>query len=84
MLQKYKELLQKNSDLDKKIQYLNDNDPEKVQEYDKFDKICKAGINRWTDNIYELSRFYRTASSSFNQEEFFHMFGLPADLEEVQ
>uniref|UniRef100_A0A0A9WD62 Leucine zipper with capping helix domain-containing protein n=1 Tax=Lygus hesperus TaxID=30085 RepID=A0A0A9WD62_LYGHE len=84
LLGKYRELVQRSAELDKRLQHLKDNDPGKVQEYEELERICKISANRWTDNIYELVRFYRTLSSSFNQEEFFATFGLPADLEEVQ
>ena len=59
------------------------NDPEKIKQVEEYATVAKLSANRWTDNIHEMVRFFKSRMSDFNATQFMKHFELPEDLESV-
>eukprot|EP01083_Nonionella_stella_P160178 523338_1 len=58
-------------------------DPTKVKEYDEAIETAMNAAERWTDNVFAVTKFIKSKKSN-TDKEIFQYFGLPADFDYIE
>lgn len=49
-------------------------DPQRLKELEEKKKVCKEGMIRWTDNLYEMENWIKKNNSAITGDELYQQF----------
>ena len=84
MLKELAELQKANADLKDKTKQYERCDPKRLEEIATNTQICKAGMARWTDNLYEMESWIKKNNSAMTSEDIFSNFPILRDLDYLE
>ena len=59
-------------------------DPKRLDEINTNKKICKEGMVRWTDNLYEIENWIKKNNQALTGEELYQAFPILRDLDYLE
>ncbi len=60
-----------NSKLTEKLRIFEKCDPKRVEEMNAKLKVCKDGMTRWTDNLYEVEMWIKKNNPALTSQEIY-------------
>lgn len=84
MLKELSALQKSNSQLTSSIQQYERCDPKRLEELAVNTQVCKAGMTRWTDNLYEMESWIKKHNPGMNSEEIYQNFPILRDLDYLE
>ena len=84
MLAELAELKKENSGLTQKMRKYERCDPKRLQELATKKKVCKEGMIRWTDNLYEMESWMKKNNGAMTTEEMYQAFPILRDLDYLE
>lgn len=83
MKNELKSLIDEEARLQKECEASKKFTPEYLEKLDKDKQICVDGVNRWTDNIWNVTSFVKKRDPTKAKEMAKH-FGVPDDMDYVE
>lgn len=59
-------------------------DPKVMVELEQKRKVCKEGMVRWTDNLYEMETWMKRNKAAMGSEEMYQAFPILRDLDYIE
>ena len=73
-----------NSDLKSKVKQYERCDPKRLEELETNTQICKQGVIRWTDNLFEMEGWIKKNNSAMTREDIYQNFPILKDLDYLE
>jgi septal ring factor EnvC (AmiA/AmiB activator) len=83
MLEELAELKKENQTLKQQNARYERCDPKRLEELAVKKKVCKDGMTRWTDNLYEMESWIKRNNPGMNPEEIYQAFPILRDLDYI-
>ena len=80
-LKEIEELKKANAELKGKVRMFGECDPKRMDDINTKAKVCKDGMVRWTDNLYEVENWIKRNNPAITSEELYQNFPLLRDLD---
>jgi hypothetical protein len=84
MLAELATLQKESAELSEKMRVYEKCDPKRMTELKQKEKVCKEGMVRWTDNLYEMESWIRKNNPALSPEEVYQNFGILKDLDYIE
>lgn len=84
MLKELSDLQKENSDINVKLKMYEKCDPKRMDELSFNRKVCKDGMTRWTDNLFEMESWMRKNNAAMGTEEMQQAFPILRDLDYLE
>ena len=59
-------------------------DPKRMEELKQKKKVCKDGMTRWTDNLYEMETWMKRNNAAMTTDEMHQAFPILRDLDYLE
>jgi hypothetical protein len=59
-------------------------DPKRLEEIATNKQICKAGMIRWTDNLYEMENWIKRNNPAMTNDQIYENFPILQDLDYIE
>lgn len=83
LLKELAQLQQTNSELAGRLRVYEKCDPKRMEELKTKWKVCKDGMTRWTDNLYEMESWIKKNNPALSSDELCQSFPILRDLDYI-